>query len=419
MVNVSMPPVAEVSSIVAIRTTPVNVALEAPFRWSAGYFGGFTRTVVEVELENGTIGIGEAPSHWAADMIDKAIAPRLIGADPMNLADCERRSLPPAGVMKNTEDDSILGAYGGVEMALWDLVGKLQQRSVAELLGGRVRDQVAFTEYFAPRLAHDGHGGESSPEEVARYCAAMAERYGAKCFEGKVGFGDLDFEVRMVREIRAAVGDQAMIRLDANMGWSLAEAREVLRRIEPYEVRSVEDPVRSLDQMRRLRAHSTISFSTHEPSLIHAAVDGVPDAIVLRLTALGGIRRTIAFINACEHFGVATWFHSPDTGIANAAYLQVAGATEWISEPSQTLLRWHTDDVIVGGPFEPRDGVLTVPGGPGLGVDLDRERLARCHRAFLDNGPFDPCHDPARPGRYGPRGVRVTANLESRDSSPE
>jgi len=389
-------------AITAIRATPVNVELDAPYRWSVGYFPGFTKTIIEVETAGGLVGLGEAPSHWAARVIEQAIAPRLVGADPRNLADCERRALPPVAVMRNTEDESLVRAYGGVEMALWDLIGKHAGRSVAELLGGRVRDEVGFTEYFAPRL-----GEEDSPVAVARYCARMAEEHGARGFEGKVGFGDLDFEVAMVREIRAAVGDAAMIRLDANMGWSVMTARQALRRLAEYDVRSIEDPVRSVADMRQLRSGSSISFSSHDPNLVAAAAWGVPDAIVVNLTALGGIRRTVAFANACEQIGVDLWFYSPDTGVANAAYLQVAAAVEWLSEPSQTLLRWHKDDVLVGGPARPRNGVLPVPDGPGLGVELDPDALARCHRAFREDGPFDQYFHPNRPGRYGSRNIAV------------
>jgi len=389
-------------AIAAIRTTPVNVELDAPYRWSVGYFPGFTKTVVEVETASGLVGLGEAPSHWAARTIDEAIAPRLIGADARDLADCERRALPPLAVMRNTEDESMLRAYGGVEMALWDLAGKLAGRSVADLLGGRVRDAVPFTEYFAPRL-----GAEQTPVEIARYCARMAEQHGAVAFEGKVGFGDLRFQLEIVREVRAAVGAAATIRLDANAGWSVTTARHALRELARYDVRSVEDPVRSVAELRRLRGISPIAFSSHDTDLVAAAAWGVPDAIVVNLTALGGIRRTVAFANACEALGVDLWFYSPDTGIANAAYVQVAAAVEWIAEPSQTLLRWHTDDVVAGGPPRPRDGVLPVRDLPGLGVELDRAALARCHRRFLEQGPLDAYAHPSRPGRYGARIVAV------------
>ncbi|HXT34020.1 MAG TPA: mandelate racemase/muconate lactonizing enzyme family protein [Chloroflexota bacterium] len=383
-----------------IRATPVNIPLEAPYRWSVGIFPGFSKTIVEVETTDGVVGVGEAPFAGAARLIESAIAPRLIGADPRHLADCERRALPPIRVLKNTDDDAIVRAYGGVEMALWDAVGKREGRSVASLLGGRVRDRMTVTEYFAPRLRHEGRGGEETPLEIAAYCARMAEQHGSRAFEGKVGVFDLPREVAMAREIRAAVGEECLLRLDANMAWGVGSAREALRRFAGANVASIEDPTRSLEEMARLRAGTSIAFSTHDPQVKTAARLGVPDAFCVNIAALGGIRRSVAFINVCEEMGIDVWFYSPDAGVANAAYLQVAAAMAWISRPSQTLLRWHRDEVIAEGPFLPRDGAIEVPEGTGLGVTLDRQALARCHQRFLDDGPYSQYDDPARPGRY-------------------
>ena len=378
----------------------MNIPLEAPYRWSVGAFPGFSKTIVEVETVDGVVGVGEAPSPWAAQIVELSLGPRLIGADPRNLEDCEARGLPPIRVMKNAEDESVRRAYGGVEMALWDLLGKLDGRSVAELLGGRVRDTVRFSEYFAPRYERDGRGGETTPVEIAGYCARMAEEHGSTWFEGKVGVFDVSTEVAIVREVRAALGPDAVLRLDANMRWSVTTARDALRRMEAYDVRSVEDPVRSIEEMARLRTTTSISFSTHDPQLRTAAALGVPEAFVINLAAFGGIRRSLAFVAACEELGVDVWFYSPDTGVANAAYLQVAAATEWIGQPSQTLLRWHLDDVVEGGPLRPHANSLPVPTGPGLGVTLDREALRRCHDRFRTEGPYDVYGDPSRPGRY-------------------
>jgi glucarate dehydratase len=389
--------------IARVRATPVNIALKAPYEWSAGCFPGFSKTIVEVETESGLTGVGEAASSWSAEIIERALAPRLIGGDPRDLAACERRALPPFEVMRNVEDESLLRAWGGMEMALWDLNGKLQGRSVAELLGGLVRSAISYTEYFAPRLASGSEGGESTPAAVADYCARMQEQHGARAFEGKVGLGGLDFEVAMVREIRKAIGEQPMLRLDANMGWSLMTAREALRRLAQFNLRSIEDPVATLQEMARLRPASDISFSTHMPELGLVGQFGVPDAIVVGISALGGIARTVAFAHACQHLGVELWFYSPDTGVANAAYRQVAAAVEWISEPSQTLMRWHTDDVTTAGPIAPRDGVIEVSRAPGLGVALDPKAMRRCNEAYRAHGPYDQYEHPTRPGRYGPR----------------
>jgi len=384
----------------AIRATPINIPLEAPYRWSVGVYPGFSKTIVEIETSEGVTGVGEAPSARSAALIDRYLAPALLGADPRDFADCERRALPPARVSKNTEDQSAQYAFGGIEMALWDIAGKLAGQSVARLLGGRVRDHVAFTEYFAPRLRHDGRGGEDRPATIAAYCARMVEEHGSTAFEGKVGVYDISTEVAIIREVRAAIGDDRLLRVDANMRWTVAAARHALRRFEQYNVDSIEDPVGSFEEMQRLRETTRIAFSSHDPSLKSAARLGVPDAFCLNLAALGGIRRTVAFVGACRELGLDIWFYSPDTGIANAAYLQVAGAMSWISQPSQTLLRWHSDDVTEGGPPQPENGVISVPDEPGLGVTLDRSALARCAERYAIEGEYNQFHDPSRGELY-------------------
>jgi glucarate dehydratase len=163
-------------------------------------------------------------------------------------------------------------------------------------------------------------------------------------------------------------------------------------------VRCIEEPVGSHEELARLRPHTDIAFSAHEPDLRRAVALGVPDFYVLNLVELGGIRRTVEFVRACEQFGIGFWFHSGDTAVASAAYLHVSAALEPIREPSQALFHWYADDVVAEGPFCPRNGVVPVPEGPGLGVTLDPAALARCHERFLREGAF-PSGDPAEPER--------------------
>jgi glucarate dehydratase len=223
----------------------------------------------------------------------------------------------------------------------------------------------------------------------------MVEKHGAHAFEGKVATVDLSTEVQMIREIRAAIGDDPLLRIDANYGWDLGTASEACRRFSPYNVANVEDPVASYDELRRLRDRTDMSFSTHNPDLLRAIHFGVPDYIVSNLVDLGGIRRTVQFAEACALTGVGFWFHSGDTGVATAGYLHVSAAVNGICKPHQSLLRWTTADVIEGGPFQPQGGLVAVPEGPGLGVELNRDALSRLHHDFLEQGPF-PGHILAR-----------------------
>jgi glucarate dehydratase len=259
--------------------------------------------------------------------------------------------------------------------------------SLALLLGGAVRTSVALAEYFSFRLPGHVDPGESTPLEIARYCARMIEEHGAVVFEGKVATVDLATEVEMVREVRAAIGDR-LLRLDANGAWTVPTAREALRRLEPYGVHYYEDPVETYEEMARLRSVTAASFSTHAIDLAAAVRLGAPDTIVTNLNDLGGIARTVAFIEACARLDVGFRFHSGETAVGTAAYLQVSAAMEHVREPSQTLVRWYADDVIAEGTPLPKGGEVAVPEGPGLGITLDPVALRRCHERYLREGAF-------------------------------
>jgi glucarate dehydratase len=380
--------------ITRIVATPVNIPLEKPLWWTGGHYPGTSKTIVEVETDEGIVGLGEAPSSDVVASI-VAMGDRLAGCDPLDIAGCESRCVPPWQIVQNTDDSSVVKAFGAIEIALWDIRGKAWNLPLYQLLGGAVRKDIPFTEYFGFR-----DGGETSPEEVADYCVRMREEHGSTFFEGKLIRGDPALELATVKAMREALGPSAMIRLDSNMQWSLTTARRLLRDLEPYNIRNYEDPVATFEEMAALRRHSAIPFSTHVPDIRRAVALGAPDYIVTNFAVLGGIGRAVRFIGACEAMGVGFWCYSGDAGIATAGYLHMTAAMPWITEPSQSLFRWQVGDVIEGGPFRQTNNVVRVPEGPGLGVTIDRAELARWHRHFMDHGPIDHFHDPAMPGQF-------------------
>ncbi len=385
--------------ITNVKATPVNVPLETPFWWTGGQYPGTSKTIIEVETDEGLTGLGEAPSASLAPAVQD-LAPRVIGKDPLDIADIESVCIPPWQIVQNTDENSAVTAFGGLEIGLWDLRGKIWNQPLYKLLGGAVRKKIPFTEYFAFRVKKDGVGGEMDPRAVADYCIRMKEEHGSTFFEGKLILGDPRLEIETVQAIREALGPDDMIRLDSNMQWSLSTARRVLREIEQFDIRNYEDPVASFEEMAMLRQHSSIPFSTHVPDIRRIVALGAPDAIVVNFAVLGGINRAIRFIGACEAMGVGFWCYSGDAGICTAAYLHMTAAMPWISEPSQSLFRWQIADVIQGGPFRQTNNVISVPEGPGLGVELDREALDHWHRHYVDKGPMDHFYDPDKPGVF-------------------
>ena len=370
----------------SIRATPVNIPFVAPYRFSYGSIASLTKTVIELETEDGVVGLGEcADGDRAADVM--AMGDALIGRDIRLIRETQAKCVPG---MAYSPWDNVLArrrAFAGIEMAMWDARGKTEGLPLWHLLGGKVREEVALTEYFAFRAPGKNHPGESTPLEIARFCARMIEQHDAQIFEGKLATVDLRTEVEMVREIRQAI-EERELRLDANGGWTLPAAKQAIRALEPYDVAWYEEPVESYEEMAALRSVTPASLSSHRIDLRRSIELGAPDAIVTNLNELGGIAGAVSFIEACARFDVGFRFHSGETGVASAAYLHVSAALEHVRGASQTLFRWYADDVIEGGPFSAQSGVLCVPEGPGLGVALDAKALARCHQRYCDEGAF-------------------------------
>ena len=363
--------------ITDILVHKVNLPLVTGYRWASGVYLGATKGIVEVRTNEGIIGWGEVATVEQADIVVNEFAPRLRGVDPSNIDDCSRRCLPEIRTLLNTHDSGLVKAFGGLELALWDIKGKALDVPVYSLLGGPVRREIGFSEYFALRLPSATEPGESTPLEVARYCARMLEQYGSTIFEGKVGVLDLDTEIEMVKEVRAAIGPDAVLRLDANNSWPLNMARKALARLEPFDIANIEDPTLTFQDMAKLRQHSAIPFSSHLPDLRRAVELGVPDTFVLNVITLGGLRETMKFISACELMGVGFWFYSGETAVGTAAYMQLAAAIPYLSQPGQSLFRWYADD-IVAELIQPHANAIPIPDAPGLGVAVDPEALRRC-----------------------------------------
>lgn len=384
--------------ITAIRATPVNIPLEAPYLWSYGSLAGFSKTIVEVETSDGLVGLGEGPSPANVATIEKTFAPRLIGRDPIDIQALEELCLPSWRGIYTDVDFASIRAFGAIEMALWDIRGKAWGRPLHDLFGGAHRRHVAFTDYFSFRESRDGRGGEATPEAVRDYVLSQQERFGATMFEGKLSTANPEPAIRTVELLREALGPAAVLRVDSNKAYSLTEARRIARRLEPLDIRCWEDPVATFEDMAKLREHTAIPFSVHTPNLRHAVALGVPDAFCTDVNVHGGIGRALRFIAACEQMGLDFWCYSGDSGIASAVYLHLAAAHVHIREPSQSLFHMQPFDVIAEGPFRPLHNLVEVPRGPGIGVTLDRDKLAFCHRLFVEQGPYDKFHDPDRPG---------------------
>jgi glucarate dehydratase len=370
-----------VSRIALVEAWPVNVPLDDPYLFAIGTYRGLSHTIVRITTDDGLTGLGEAFS-WRDAAIVHELGPTLVGKS----CDQLRASLDVDGQAQNAYAQfngvTTERAWAAIEIALWDIAGKAAGKSIAELLGGRQRSDVPVTEYFAYRINR-----ERTAEEIAMFCAQMISEHGSTHFEGKVATLPPDEELRMLRLVREAIGPDRELRLDANLGWRPETAIGLLPALHDLDITGIEEPCGKWDEAALVRAHTNIPFSAHEPDFETAARLGVPNTLVLSVLSCGGIARTIRTIQKCQDAGLGFWFYSGELGIATAACLQVAAANLFVGR-SQSLLRMQADDVVVGGGQIPTNGFVSVPDGPGLGVELDEVSLARCVQRFSDEGEY-------------------------------
>jgi L-alanine-DL-glutamate epimerase-like enolase superfamily enzyme len=364
--------------IADIRTTIVAVPQKRQYRssWRSSYQGSTPQlsVLVELETDEGAVGLGESPVVWAARpeatvaLID-AVRPLLIGADPL-ANDVLRRRLYAESGMAHLGMGATW-ALSGIDCALWDILGRVTGQPLHRLWGGEWRLRSPFYGDVPP--------GEL--EAMADDARAWVAR-GFRTLYLKVGFGG-DLDVARVRCIREAVGDGPRIRVDANQSWSAGAARTIVGRLAAFDLEYVEQPTPAgnLDEMAALRPMLPVPILAHEASL---GVEGslatitrqAADALQLDPRFDAGIMgaRTAALM--AEAAGLPVVTHTwGELGVATAAVLQLHAAHRNFVLDNQTYYWNLEDDVIAGGLMTWHGCELDVPCGPGIGVDLDRERV--------------------------------------------
>lgn len=369
--------------IASIDTITVNVPFRRLHRSHGRVGRGVTRTIVKVHTDSGITGLGETLHYQSKYVIDHVLAPAAAGKDPRDLAGLRARFLPGLGMPgtfgRAWESDP--WAYSGVEIALYDIIGKSAGRPLHALLGGRLRDRVPFTAYYYPPA------GETDPGAIADGAAAVLARMRAATLEIKVGVHDPARDVETVRRLRERVGMSIKIRIDTNGGWSTATAIRTLAALEPYQVANVEEPSRGLIAMADVRKETATPLSTHCADAALVARLGAADNIVFDLPSEGGIDSAKEAAASAERSGLGFWVRSTgELGIATAAIVHLAAAVPSMIHANQTVLHLLDGDV-VRAPFSLADGYADVPDAPGLGVELDEGQVRDFARRFDDEGP--------------------------------
>jgi glucarate dehydratase len=388
--------------IAQIRATPVTVPLEAPLRHANGcHWGRFVRTIVELETEDGRIGLGELGGGGeSATAAVEGLRPYLVGRDPARLEEMRFLVANPTASLYNNRTQIV----AALEFACLDLLGQEWGVPVSEILGGRLRERVPFASYLFFRYPRkDGSGEVRTLEQVVANALAMKQRHGFTTHKVKAGVFAPEYELECYRAVaHALAGDR--FRFDPNAVWSAEQAIWFGQQIEGIRNDYLEDPVFGLHGMRRVREKLRMPLATNTvvvnfEQLAANVLDTAVDVILLDTTFWGGIRPCVKAAGICETFQLGVAVHSSgELGIQLATMLHMGAVVPNLSFAADAHYHHLVDDVIVGGKLRYENGAIAVPDGPGLGVRLDREKLREYHELFLRLGPYPYDQDPLRPG---------------------
>jgi len=403
-------------AIKEIIITPIAI-VDPPLLNAAGLHAPYAlRTIVELITEDNISGISEIPGNSDIDAALESARDLLIGKDPFQLNDI-RRVLENAFGRETAaqrgetpwDQRKLVHIFSAIEVACMDIIGKVTGLPVVDLLGGRMRDQVPFSAYLFYK--YEGAGGQwgfdldpdaegwaaarqakaLDPAGIVDQAIAMCNEFGFRSIKLKGGVFEPRAEVDAMFALRKAFGPETPLRIDPNALWTTETAIQYGREMEGL-LEYLEDPVRGQENMAKVRRSINIPLATN---MCTTSFEDIPGSISLYSEDIilsdhhfwGGLRASMGLSRICETFGRGLSMHSNShLGISLAAMVHLGAALPHLPYALDTHYPWQSDEVVTRGRFKFEEGAVTVPRAPGLGVELDRQALARLHRNYLDCG---------------------------------
>jgi galactonate dehydratase len=354
------------------------------------YAGQAKWLFVELQTDQGVIGLGERPTGGITNLkpqislIHDLCERYVVGKNPFNIEQLWQ------SLYASVHDYRHPGLYAGpaisaIEMACWDIIGKVTGQPVYNLLGGRVHDQLRAYGYFEPA------GAMEQPELAGDKAAELVEQ-GITCCKMdplyKLG-GPYDFSLETMRKverifeaIRRAVGDKLEIGFGGHGQFSTAGAIRLASILEPYNPYFFEEPVHpeNVDEMARVAAHTNIPIASGERLVTKFEFSELlqkqaAQIIQLDVGQCGGIleSKKIAGISEAHYAMIAPHMFCGPVAFAAALQLDTCSSNFLIQEYNYTDL--HNE--ILLAPIRYENGFITPPTGPGLGIELNEKVLKR------------------------------------------
>ena len=339
--------------------------------------------LVEVFTDEGLVGLGEAPNPVGAEttktIIDSA-EPLLVGEDATDVERLKKK-LYAYYNLTHLHIHAACWALNGIDMALWDIVGKSCRKPLYQIWGGAFRKKIEFY----------GDVRRASPDDVAAQASTLLEE-GFKTFYMKIGF-DEEEDLACVKAIREAIGSKMKIRVDANQSWSAGEAVRIIRRLSEYDLEFVDQPVLmyNVDALARVRSSVDVPIASHESSwtmyeALNVLKREAADVIHIDPRFDAGFMGARLTAGMAEAAGVPVVMHSfTELGVAQCAYMHLIASVPNFIFANQSGYRHLTDDIIKDGPLTFKDGCIDLPENPGIGVELEPNKVETYARYYQEN----------------------------------
>lgn len=381
----------------------ILVPLELPTIWINGADRAWPRTVVRLQTDEGIEGIAETSGDDVTYSYLGAIAQLFVGESPFDRQRILSRlwELPTQGGARGRH------AVQAFETACLDAVGKAIGQPLHCLLGGALRASIPVIGYIHPRVdAGSGEARERLAEDVVTYASHLVETYGVGTLKLKGGVFPPSEEIASLRALRSAFPNHAL-RFDPNAAWSVETAERVGAEIEELSLEWFEDPSWGIEGMARTRRRVRMPLATNmccvQLDQLSSAIRAEAfDVLLLDIDDWGGVTSTLKAAAACEVFNLGLGVHSSgEAGISTALHLHVAACLPTFPHAMDSYYHHQTADVITEG-HRYTNGAFPVPEGPGLGVEIDDDKLARLEELYANGLPpvRDPTAGPRRPGLW-------------------
>ncbi|MGW7548429.1 glucarate dehydratase family protein [Streptomyces sp. NPDC054770] len=398
-------------TVTDVRLTPILVA-DPPLLNTQGVHQPYTpRLIVEVETADGVVGVGETYGDTKYLELARPFAEKLRGrpvgdlnglftlADEVAVDAARVLGQADVGGLRGvqTADKLRLSVVSGFEVACLDALGKTLGLPVHALLGGKVRDTVEYSAYlFYKWAAHpqgvpaepDDWGAALDPAGIVAQARRFTERYGFTSFKLKGGVFPPEEEIAAVLALAEAFPGHPL-RLDPNGAWSVQTSLKVAKELGDV-LEYLEDPALGTPAMAEVAAGTDVPLATNMCVTTFGEIREafVRDAVQVVLSDhhyWGGLRNTRQLAAVCRTFGVGVSMHSnTHLGISLAAMTHVAATVPDLHHACDSHYPWQSEDVLTERlAFD--GGRVTVPDAPGLGVELDPEKVRRLHRRWLDD----------------------------------